>query len=231
MIRFPLTSALAMTLIAVGACAPDPADGVPSAAVSETDLSGAAIEPAPQEPAAPAAPIEAASGSGPIALEGSIDFVASKVTRSHACSFGSWTGTLDPGQGTPETASLAFSVDTASIACDPEESGPMHDRFHEHLRSEDFLWVEQHPEATFRSTSIVAAPATPGTYDVTGDLTIRGIAKTISFPAQVDVSGDAVSATAEFSLDRRDWGLVYEGKPDDLVRDAFVLRVALSGTR
>lgn len=230
----PLAAAAALASAALGACAPDPAESVPSAAVADSALAGAAVVvpgPAIAE-TQPDAPVDAAPGgpATPIALQGTVEFIGSKVTRSHVCAFPSWAGTLDPGQGTPETATLAFAVDTTSVTCDPDESGPMKDRFLEAIRGEDFLNVDAFPEATFRSTSIVAG-ADGGSYDVTGDLTIRGITRQIAFPAQVTVEPGAVSATAEFSLDRRDWELVYPGKPDDLVRDAFVLRVALSGAR
>ena len=58
---------------------------------------------------------------------------------------------------------------------------------------------------------------------VTGTLTIRGTAKDVTFPATIKLDNGKVDASTEFSINRKDFGLVYKGKPDDLIRD--VVRV------
>ena len=40
-----------------------------------------------------------------------------------------------------------------------------------------------------------------------------------------------VSARAEFTIDRRDYGIVYPGMANDLIRDSVVLRIALVANR
>jgi polyisoprenoid-binding protein YceI len=63
---------------------------------------------------------------------------------------------------------------------------------------------------------------------VTGNLTLHGITKQISFPAQIQVTEDAVNVTAEFFLNRFDFDIKYAGKADDLIRKEVVLKLKVS---
>lgn len=230
---------LAAIALAGGACAPNPADDAPAALVSSgptaaapAAVDGAAAAPDSAYPAAAsavdAAPAAgAAAGGGAIPLTGRIGFVASKVTRTHDCVFASWTGSLDPGSGTADTAKLTFSVDVASIGCDAADGGNA--RLEKHLASDDFFAAGTHPAATFTSTSITEGGESGATHTIAGDLTIRGITRQIAFPANVTVGDGSVSATAEFSVNRQDWEIRYPGQPDDLVRDNVLIKVELSG--
>ncbi len=40
-----------------------------------------------------------------------------------------------------------------------------------------------------------------------------------------------MKAKAEFTINRKEWGIVYAGKPDDLIRDGVVLKIDLMGVR
>jgi len=53
----------------------------------------------------------------------------------------------------------------------------------------------------------------------------------ISFPATIQISADSVSVNAEFAINRKDWGLVYPGKADDLIRDGVVIKLSLNVPR
>jgi polyisoprenoid-binding protein YceI len=112
---------------------------------------------------------------------------------------------LDPSGFTKSTVEVI--VDATTI--DTRE--PQRD---EHLRSADFLDVANHPSITFRSKQITAAGA--GRFKVTGDLTIRGVTRTVTFdvdgptPPVKDPWGNVragVSATAK--INRKDFGLVW----------------------
>lgn len=79
------------------------------------------------------------------------------------------------------------------------------------LRSPTYFDVAKYPTMTFRSTSITAKDNTD--FTVTGDLTIKDVTKPVSFPVQVvgiipDGKGWRVGYNGEFSIDRRDWGIV-----------------------
>ena len=65
---------------------------------------------------------------------------------------------------------------------------------------------------------------TPATHTISGDMTLHGRTQRITFPAIVEATDNGVHARAEFTIDRRDFGIVYPGMPDDLIRDEVVIR-------
>ena len=82
------------------------------------------------------------------------------------------------------------------------------------LRSELFFDVDKHPRITFKSRSV--AVEGPGKLKVSGDLTIRGVTKLVTLAvdgptAEIkDIWGARrIGATASTTIDRRDFGLVY----------------------
>lgn len=84
-----------------------------------------------------------------------------------------------------------------------------------HLGSSDFFAVDSFPTATFDITSVVSGADTSqmGSADanstVTGNLTIKGIAKSIRFPATVRLGADTADVKATFTIDRTKWGINY----------------------
>ncbi|HEX8254606.1 MAG TPA: YceI family protein [Thermoanaerobaculia bacterium] len=108
----------------------------------------------------------------------------------------------NPDQSTVEVEIAAASIDTGS----PDRDA--------HLRSADFLDVENHPTLTFRSKRVEGAMKKEGdTFKVIGDLTIRGTAMEVTLEAQYEGTGkDPWGGTrsgsrANARIDRRDWGL------------------------
>lgn len=79
-----------------------------------------------------------------------------------------------------------------------------------HLRSEDFFWVEKHPEISFKSSKIEKTGA--NTYAVTGTLELRGVSKQITLPVEVlgtarDPWGNQVAGFSTATvLDRKEFG-------------------------
>lgn len=112
---------------------------------------------------------------------------------------------LDPADLTQSTVEV--SIDTASI----NTREPQRD---EHLRSADFFDVANHPQMTFRSKKI--AKAGPDHFKVTGDLTIRGVAREETFdvegptPPVKDPWGNVrAGITATAKIKRKDFGLTW----------------------
>lgn len=94
------------------------------------------------------------------------------------------------------------------------------------LRSPTYFDTAKYPTMTFRSTSIAAQNAQ--NFNVTGDLTIKNVAKRVSFPVHVvgiipDAKGWRVGYTGSLTIDRRDWGIV-----DNRLTPAGVLLVGYS---
>lgn len=151
--------------------------------------------------------------------ESKVEWVGAKVTGKHDGAFGKFTGTISSG-GTPEKSSVTVEIDTTSISSDNE-------KLTGHLKSADFFDVEKHPKARFVSTSIRAGGEKGASHTITGNLELHGVTKSITFPATVKMSDDAVSVDAEFAINRKDFGIVYAGKPDDLIKDDVLIKLAI----
>ncbi|MCO4762479.1 MAG: YceI family protein [Myxococcales bacterium] len=221
---------LALALIMSG-CAKDPSKEVAAAKVAEPAPAAApkaaAAANAPTVATAPAA----AKAGAEIALSGDIIFVGSKVTGSHTCKFDKWSGTLKRAGDKVEGGELRIEVETSSVVTDFEKPVPVWSaKLAQHLTSKAFFDSKNHPKATFTSTSIKLGGADgKGTHTVAGTLTIRGQSKTITFVATFDTSGAKVAAEAKFSINRKDFGIAYTGKADDLIRDDVVLSLKFKG--
>ena len=66
---------------------------------------------------------------------------------------------------------------------------------------------------------------------VTGLLELHGVTKSITFPATIAVTNEAVTANADFAIDRTNWGINYEGMADNLIRKDVVLKLAIKAPR
>lgn len=218
-------------LTAIAACS-DPTTGKPAALVEDaglpaaTSADGASAELAPgivdrfsqpQEGSRPKP--KAGSVKTYVFGEGSrIEFVASKVTRSHTGGFGAFAGEVRVYDGDLERAEIEAAIDIASIYTDEPDLTA-------HLKTPDFFDVVQHPKAAFES---IMVSKTDAGYDISGELTLHGVTKRITFPAAVRLDGDMLDASAEFSINRQDFGISYPGLPDDLIRDNVLLRLKIS---
>ena len=65
------------------------------------------------------------------------------------------------------------------------------------------------------------------TYVVTGDLDMHGVKKSISAPATITKADNMIKLSSTFTVSRVDFGVKYEGKTNDLVKDEFELDVEL----
>ncbi len=131
--------------------------------------------------------------------------------------FNEFSGSIRFDEEKPENSSVeievaATSVDTANRGRD------------DHLRGSDFFESKQFPTITFKSTQVKAL----GTdrYELSGDLTLRGTSKPITFEIQKTGEGRNRQGKAligfygEFQVDRLAHGVSY--MPDGLGKDVFV---------
>src|SRR5437867_1233192 len=192
----------------------NPADKVPAAAVS------AATNTPSEEASAPAAQSADryfAFGPG----SSTIGFIGSKVTGRHNGGFQKFTGEFRLVDGKLADSGNNVVIDTGSLFAD-------NDRLTGHLKSPDFFNVAQFPTATFETVAITLQ-ATNSL--VTGDLTLHGVTKRISFPAQIQVTDEAVEVGAEFFINRFDFDIKYPGKANDLIRKEVVLKLKVKASR
>lgn len=153
-----------------------------------------------------------------------VEFVAAKVTRSHNGSFKQFTGAIDLVNNKVEESRVTIDIDTASVVTDE-------DALTKHLQTPDFFDVAKYPKATFTSTKIEPNTTGGATHNLTGNFELHGVKKSIAFPATIQVAPDSVSVNSEFSLNRKDFGLLYPGKADDLIRDGVVIKLTIKVPR
>jgi polyisoprenoid-binding protein YceI len=153
-----------------------------------------------------------------------VSFVGSKVTGKHDGGFNKFSGNINLVNGKAEESSVTVDIDVASVYTDT-------DGLTKHLQTGDFFDVTKFPKATFTSTKIVPDGSGAGKYTITGDLELRGVKKSITFPATITIGDADVAVNSEFSINRKDFNILYAGKADDLIRDDVVLKLDLKAPR
>ena len=107
----------------------------------------------------------------------------------------------------------SFIIDMSSLTVENFPAGDSQKgKLTRHLQSPDFFNVSQYPVAKFELTKVTG---TNGDFNsiVTGNLTIKNVTKSITFKANITVSGNEVKLTSkDFKVDRSDWGLTYHAK-------------------
>ena len=130
----------------------------------------------------------------------SVDYlVISKTTGK----FTDFAGTLTWDENDLSKCQIQGAIQAQSITTDNEKRDT-------HLKSEDFFWVEKYPEIQFATTQI--AKDGDG-YKATGQLTLRGVTKTVAIPFKVtgkikDFAGnERIGLSGSFVINRKDYGI------------------------
>lgn len=220
MTKFSMSLLAASAFLLLAACE-DHTEGVSAAEVAEPAETGSA--PAAQDSNAERARLSID------AARSTVGFTGAKVTDSHTGTFSDFEGSLVFDPEDPTASEVRVTIRTASVQIEPE-------RLLGHMKSEDFFHVERFPTAEFESTSIReggegTVGGTAATHTVTGNLTLRGETRQITFPAVVEVTPQEVRARSEFSIDRKDFAIVYPGMQDDLIKDEVVIRFDVRAPR
>lgn len=154
----------------------------------------------------------------------SIAWLAKKVTGEHNGTVGISAGALNVNGN--KLIGGNFTIDLKTIkALDITDPG-YNQKFIGHITSGDFFEIEKFPTASFVITKVAGN-------QVTGNLTIKGITKSITFPAEIAVKGGKVSAKANITIDRTDFNIKYGSKKffdsigDKAIYDDFALTVSL----
>jgi polyisoprenoid-binding protein YceI len=155
-----------------------------------------------------------------------VGFTGWGVGKNHPGKFKLSMGNLTVKDG--KVASGTFTININSLAM--EEQGEMFQtNLKGHLLSADFFDAAVHPEAKFEITGSEAYTPTAGDTSVvtgantkiSGNLTIKGIAKNVTFPAKVDVTESGVTAIANFDIDRTQWDMHYNDDKES-AKDKFI---------
>ena len=127
------------------------------------------------------------------------------TVRGH---FSEYDGTLEADED-PEQSRVWGWVATASIDTGNAERDA-------HLRGPDFFDCERYPKATFESTAIRHVDG--GTYEVTGELTMRDVTRSVGVEATVQGVGEdpwgkqRAGIAVRGSIDRTEFGLTWQAR-------------------
>ena len=136
---------------------------------------------------------------------------------------------VDPDDFTASRATL--TIQAASIDTRNEQRDG-------HLRSNDFLAMEEHPEITFVSTGVTRTSAT--SLDLTGDLTIKGVTRSVTVPFELEglATDPFGNLRAGFegavTINRKDYGITWNAALETggvLVSEKIVLELEVSAIK
>ena len=164
-----------------------------------------------------------------------LGWIGADPTGNHNGTIALREGTIAVSNG--QVASGKFVFDMATLrAEDLELRDAQNKKLTGHLMSPDFFDVVRNPTAEFVITKVVpleggSSPAQTDTatrtriirskqskaveeptHEVTGNLTLKGTTKSITFPARLSVTDQAVTTQANFLIDRTDWKLNYRSE-------------------
>ncbi len=122
-------------------------------------------------------------------------------------SFSGLSGTLTQNPSEPSHSTVEASIDLATLSTgDPQRDG--------HLKSADFFDAEKYPQMTFKSTLV--EPKSEDEYRVTGDLTLHGVTKPVTFavegpsaPGKDPWGNTRIGLSATAKINRKDFGLTW----------------------
>ena len=145
--------------------------------------------------------------------------------------FNEFSGSAHLDTENPANSKVEITIQVASI----DTRNAQRD---EHLRSNDFLAMDENPQITFASTSV--RPAGDATFEVTGDLTIKGVTNPIAIPfsyegAAKDPFGNLrVGFEGSVTINRKDYGITWNAALETggvLVSDKVTLEFEISAIK
>lgn len=162
------------------------------------------------------------------AAQSKVVWTGTKVTGAHTGTIAIKSGSLNAENGVLTGGTFTLDLNTISST---DLEGEYKEKLDTHLKSADFFDAAQFPEATFVVTKVEAG-ATAQDAKISGNLTIKGVTKNISFDAKViESNATTIKTEADFNIVRADWGVNYEGKKDDLISAEINFKVSLVATK
>lgn len=172
---------------------------------------------------------EVATGGGAAwqldTLASSVNWTGTKPTGQHTGMFKVQSGTFNIQDGKLTGGSFVINVASNSVTDLKPEQGK--GKLEEHLAGTDFFDVAKYPSASFEITSVAAYDSSkmksvvPGaTHLISGNLKLKDSTKNVTFPAKITLTDAALSAVADFNIDRTQWGMAYGNK--ESLGDKFI---------
>jgi polyisoprenoid-binding protein YceI len=166
-----------------------------------------------------------------------INWEGSKPTGKHSGTINITNGELTVKDGA--LAAGSFTIDMNSITV-TDLTGDEKAGLEEHLKgtgaegADDFFSVTKFPTGKFEITSVTPTTEAGANAIVKGNLTLKDIAKEVSIPATITITGDMVAVTTNsFTINRTDWGINYASKNffkeigDKFIEDNIALQIMI----
>ena len=125
------------------------------------------------------------------------------------------TISLKEGQLSVENGKLvagSFTIDMNSIKNTDLTDTGYQKKLVGHLMAEDFFNVAKFPTGKFEIVSVAEKASEGYTHELSGNLTLRDSTRKITFPANIKVDGNTVTANGKATINRLDWGVNYDSK-------------------
>ena len=115
----------------------------------------------------------------------------------------------DPADLARSSVSLSFDAKAIEVVPSPEEPAKDVPKVQAVMIGPDVLDVSRFPSITFRSRSVSGKQVSQSVYDlqVTGDLDLHGVSRSLTLPLRVEVLGGALTATGKTVLRQTDFGM------------------------
>ncbi len=124
--------------------------------------------------------------------------------------------------------SFTIPLKTLTVLDIPKEK-PGNRKLVKHLLADDFFHADKFPIAAFAITNVKTLSKDSSL--ITGNLTLKGIAKSISFKAKITLTDSILQASApKFYFNRKDWGMSYgteKSLGDELIRPEIGITINL----
>jgi polyisoprenoid-binding protein YceI len=154
-----------------------------------------------------------------------VRFTGYGVGKSHPGTFKLSEGTVAVANNQITGGSFVINIKSLDL----EQKGGMFDKkLHPHLMSGDFFDANKFGTAKFEISNV--QPYKPNASDtsiveganflVSGNLTLKGETKNVSFPAKIDLDGNTLKAKSDFDIDRTQWQMHYGN--DKTLGDKFI---------
>jgi polyisoprenoid-binding protein YceI len=156
----------------------------------------------------------------------SVEWTGRKVTGKHEGGFSKFSGNLTLDKEGKNVTYAFVEIEIDSIWADNKEK--TNADLTKHLKSDVFFDAEKFPKGKFETTKIEKKG---DKYDITGNLTLRDVTKSITFPADISVGEKEVSVKAAFNIDRIGFGVKFPGMKDNAIEDKVDIRLDIHAKR
>lgn len=170
-----------------------------------------------------------------------VKWEGSAISHTHYGTISLGGGNLVVRQGVLTAGS--FTIDMLSIKNTNLTDSARNASLVDHLNDTDFFSTKLYPTGRFEITNIALLnnDTTGNTHSISGNLTLRGQTKNVTFPVKANITEDSLTATGTVMVNRLDWGIRYHSTTafpslkarlkDNAIRDEFKVSFILRARR